>query len=430
MGKRIFYSSEIVDIIGPQCEMLGPVENGGIIMAKTEPACYGPMITPELRSGHTVTKPVAVEGAEIGDGIAMKIRKIQVLSRASASGTETPIEGRYVGIASIGKKCPRCGILNPETYLEGVGQEAVRCKSCGSEVNPFEVTCGYTLLLDDEGGVGVTVPKEVAEIIAEQAYDFGAIPPKGLTHPALIMALADMPPGIITRVRPMVGNIGTSPAVDLPSSFNAGDLVGRLVKAPLDLAIEEEDITKRTDSHMDIDEVREGSILIAPVKIDGGGVVVGDAHAMQGDGEIAGHTTDVSAEVTLEVEVIKNLGIDGPILLPRREDLPHLARSLTEMELAGARRMAKKFGFELQEAIAPVQVVGSGVDLNAATANGLERMAELTGMNINEVRNRVTLTGGVEIGRLPGVVHITMLAPVTRMEELGIAHLVRQQYIE
>jgi len=72
----------------------------------------------------------------------------------------------------------------------------------------------------------------------------------------------------------------------------------------------------RTDAHMDSDEVREGAILIVPVKVPGAGIYIGDVHAMQGDGEIAGHTTDVSAEVTLDVEVVKGLKLDGPILLP------------------------------------------------------------------------------------------------------------------
>jgi len=53
-----------------------------------------------------------------------------------------------------------------------------------------------------------------------------------------------------------------------------------------------------------------------PSESAGGGVYLGDAHAMQGDGEIAGHTTDVSAEVSVQVTVLKGLKIDGPILLP------------------------------------------------------------------------------------------------------------------
>ena len=53
---------------------------------------------------------------------------------------------------------------------------------------------------------------------------------------------------------------------------------------------------------MDIDAVRPGAIVIAPVKVPGAGIYFGDMHAMQGDGEIAGHTMDVSGTVTLRVE--------------------------------------------------------------------------------------------------------------------------------
>jgi formamidase len=48
-------------------------------------------------------------------------------------------------------------------------------------------------------------------------------------------------------------------------------------------------------------------------------------HALQGDGEIAGHTMDVSGTVTLQVEVVKGRQIDGPVLFPLIEDLPPLA---------------------------------------------------------------------------------------------------------
>ena len=92
----------------------------------------------------------------------------------------------------------------------------------------------------------------------------------------------------------------------------------------------EELIQHKTDGHMDVDAVRAGAILVCPVKLPGGGVYLGDMHALQGDGEIAGHTCDVSGTVTLQVEVIKGgLGIDGPVLLPLAEDLPYLARPLS-----------------------------------------------------------------------------------------------------
>jgi formamidase len=173
--------------------------------------------------------------------------------------------------------------------------------------------------------------------------------------------------------------------------------------------------------------VREGAVLICPVKVNGAGIYVGDVHAMQGDGEIAVHTTDVSAEVTVGVEVIKGLTLDGPILLPPEADLPFLARPHTEVELEKGRKMAEECGVKLEEA-APIQVIGSGADLNAATANGLERAARLLDMSVDEVKNRVTITGAVEIGRAPGLVTVSLLAPLKQLEELGIAHLVKGQY--
>ena len=37
-------------VLDPNEPMLGPIENGGIIIANTAPGCWGPMITPRLRA--------------------------------------------------------------------------------------------------------------------------------------------------------------------------------------------------------------------------------------------------------------------------------------------------------------------------------------------------------------------------------------------
>ena len=42
--------------------------------------------------------------------------------------------------------------------------------------------------------------------------------------------------------------------------------------------------------------------------------------------------------------------------------------------------------------------------------------------------DRVTITGAVEIGRLPGVVTISMLVPLQHLEELHLADCIRAQY--
>jgi len=386
------------------------------------------MITPSFQGGHEVTTPVAVAGAEPGDALVIHIRRIRVTSIVTSSGVMSIIEGRYTGDPFVARFCPQCGTQNPPTRLEGTGPEAVRCAVCGAEVSPFQVTHGYTIVLDEEQGVGVTVGPDVAEALARDAARWMALPQASAQHPIVAMRPADLP-GIITRMRPFIGNIGTTPSIDMPDSHNAGDFGQFLVGAPHRYGLTKEQLAEaRTDGHMDIDSVREGAILICPVKVPGGGVYLGDVHAMQGDGEIAGHTTDVSAEVTLQVDLLKGLHTGGPILLPPLEDLPPLARPLRSAEREVARKLAERFGQRVLEDVAPIQMVGSGANLNEATDNGVQRLARLLDMSPEEVLNRVTISGGVEIGRLPGVVTVTMLAPLEKLAALGLADLVRRQY--
>jgi acetamidase/formamidase len=162
--------------------------------------------------------------------------------------------------------------------------------------------------------------------------------------------------------------------------------------------------------------------------VAGGGVYLGDMHALQGDGEVAGHTSDVSGAVTLQVHVIKGLGIDGPIVLPLVEDLPRIARPLSADERERALAVARSFGVERLEESAPISVVGTGPDLNSATDNGLERAAWLLDMEVPEVKNRATITGAIEIGRLPGVVQVTFRAPLDRLERRALLPYVTDQY--
>jgi len=179
---------------------------------------------------------------------------------------------------------------------------------------------------------------------------------------------------------------------------------------------------------MDIDAVRAGAILVCPVKVEGGGIYLGDMHALQGDGEIAGHTCDVSGTITLQVHLLKGLDIDGPVLFPLTEDLPFLARPLSPEEKARASEVAKAYGLPEMETSLPVSVIGTGPDLNAATDNGLQRAATLFDMSVPEVKNRATITGAIEIGRHPGVVQVTFRAPTDHLEKAGLLQFAVDQY--
>ncbi|WP_286974855.1 acetamidase/formamidase family protein [Acetomicrobium sp. UBA5826] len=427
MANAIVNTKEMVWVLDPSKPFAGPVKDGGIIVARVSPGCWGAMITPDYPSGHEVTRPIEVEGAEVGDAIIIKVRRINVLSLATTSGTDVPQEGHFVGDPFVAKKCPSCGTVNPETYVEGIGEDAIRCKKCKAPVHPFLYGNTYTILMDDEREVAVTVPPEVAKEIACDAAHFSALPPESRQYSANIMARGDLP-GLIAPLRPMVGNLGTCPAVAMPSSHNAGDFGSFLVGAPHEYALTEEQLNMRTDGHMDINEVVEGSVVIAPVKVKGGGVYVGDVHAMMGDGEIAGHTTDVTAEVVLEVKLIKGLSLEGPIVLPRACDLPVIVSKRSERVLCKAKQIASLYGFELESEALPIMIVGTGKNLNEACDNGLERMSSLTGLSLPEIKNRCTITGQVEIGRLPGVVQVSMLVPRKILEKLNLWDVVSSQY--
>ncbi|WP_084667145.1 acetamidase/formamidase family protein [Thermanaeromonas toyohensis] len=426
--EMVFVNTFTNGILDPSQPMLGPVRDKGYIVAHTAPGCWGPMITPSIRGGHEVTQPVYVEGAEVGDAIVIRILSIQVTSIVTASGNDQVIEGRFLGDPYVAGRCPGCGVLYPETYVVGTGPEAVRCAHCGTEASPFVFAHGYTIAFDHRHQLGVTLHREAAGRIASDGRYYMAIPGKSKQNPIVTFAPSDLV-GTVARMRPFLGQLGTTPSVPIPDSHNAGDFGTFLIGAPHEYALTPDQLAQaRTDGHMDINRVREGAILICPVKVRGGGVYMGDMHALQGDGEIAGHTCDVSGVVTLQVEVIKGLTLEGPVLLPVPEDLPYLARPLSVVEKEIALREARRWGLNHIEETAPVSVIGTGPNLNAAAENALERAARLFDMAIPEVKNRATITGAIEIGRLPGVVTVTFRVPIDRLERTGLLPLVREQY--
>ena len=422
------------DIVGPSNEMLGPVKDGGRIEYITVPGCWGPMITPSIRSGHEVTLPVRVEGAKVGDAVALYVETLEQTSRATTSGTHVGVEGRFISDPFVANICPTCRdagrhFLYPDTYLDGIGESAVKCSACHSEVIPFHMVEGYTMVFDDAKDIGVTVAPARAEELARNAREWVALTEHSTQHPIVALGRADLV-GTMTRCRISAGNLGSIPAIDLPSSHNCGDFGAFLVGADHEFAVTEEQLEMRTDVHMDVDSVRQGSVVIVPVKVDGAGIYAGDVHAMIGDGEIAVHTTDIGARLVVRVDVIKGLELDGPILLPPVEDLPFLARPFTPDEVERGKALASANATSLEGPVLPVQVLGSGPFVNAAVDNAVARAAKLFGMTIDEVKNRSTISGAVDIGRLPGFVQLSLLVPRETLERLGIVALVEAQYGE
>jgi acetamidase/formamidase len=80
--------------------------------------------------------------------------------------------------------------------------------------------------------------------------------------------------------------------------------------------------------NMDFNEIVEGATVYLPVNVPGALLYVGDAHAVQGDGELNGNALETSMDVEFTVDVIPAKRIPGP----RVESLTHIMT----MGLAGS----------------------------------------------------------------------------------------------
>ncbi len=98
--------------------------------------------------------------------------------------------------------------------------------------------------------------------------------------------------GYSVPVRPMLGGLAVAPGFGLPP-VSTGD-------------------TGRFGGNMDFNEVVEGNIVYLPVQQPGALLYLGDAHALQGDGETSQYALETSMEVTFTVELIKGNAINMP----------------------------------------------------------------------------------------------------------------------
>lgn len=85
-------------------------------------------------------------------------------------------------------------------------------------------------------------------------------------------------------IKPMIGVIGTAPSSEVISTHVPGEHGGNL----------------------DIKDIGVGTLLYLPVNVPGALLSIGDLHALQGDGETLICALEMSGEVTVKVNVLKN----------------------------------------------------------------------------------------------------------------------------
>jgi len=111
-----------------------------------------------------------------------------------------------------------------------------------------------------------------------------------------------------------------------------------------------------------------------------------------------------------------------------RRICPSSASPYTDAERESGQNLGAEHGVDVEDDMAPIQVVGSRRHRQRRHAERLRPRGKLLDMSEGEIRARCTFTGGVQIGRLPGVVQLDMLAPLDLLDERGLGDATREQY--
>jgi amidase len=108
-------------------------------------------------------------------------------------------------------------------------------------------------------------------------------------------------PTLRIPLEPMIGGIGVAPAEGSADTRSPGD----------------------TGGNMDCSEVRAGSTIVFRARVKGALVGMGDAHALQGDGEISGQGIETDAEALVRFRKLPELLSERPVII-RAESLSTL----------------------------------------------------------------------------------------------------------
>ncbi len=91
--------------------------------------------------------------------------------------------------------------------------------------------------------------------------------------------------GVVVKSRPMIGMIATNPRCEAIRTGHASKVSG---------------------GNLDLPFIAPGNSVYLPVMVNGGGLYLGDAHSLQGYGELSGIAMEASSDVDVTLNVIKN----------------------------------------------------------------------------------------------------------------------------
>ncbi len=151
-------------------------------------------------------------------------------------------------------------------------------------------------------------------------------------------------------------------------------MLGRLATAPPGDQAIPGGVPYNFGGNMDTSEACAGVVVYLPIFHEGAYFYFGDVHALQGDGEITGSGIETSAQVTLQIDLIKNKKIDWP----RLENSEFIMVAGSVRPLIDAFRIAHvemvkwleaDYGFDRWEALQVLSQVGSAQIANVVDPN-------------------------------------------------------------
>jgi amidase len=174
----------------------------------------------------------------------------------------------------------------------------------------------------------------------------------------------------VLPLRPMIGCLGTAPALGAGETAPTSGQVGRF------------------GGNMDQPIVAAGATVILPVAVPDALLYAGDIHAVQGDGELSGVGLEIAATVRLRVELLPGaapswpwaLWADRIAVMTADEDFVAARREACEAMVTALER---SFGIEAAEAMALLSVAGD--------------------MRMGQTMGRGPMTLRLELPRFPGL---------------------------
>jgi acetamidase/formamidase len=153
-------------------------------------------------------------------------------------------------------------------------------------------------------------------------------------------------------LRPMLGGLAVAPGFGMPA-ISTGD-------------------TGRFGGNMDFNEIVEGNTVYLPVQQPGALLYLGDAHALQGDGETSQYALETSMDVTFSVDLIKGKSIAMPrvespneiMVLGQAGSLDEALRSATSGMIQWLRQ---DYGLDPSQS---AQVLGTAIRYSVANLAG------------------------------------------------------------